>query len=190
MLQKSECPVCQGTGVQMIQTSSMLGLLHRMVPAPCGTCGGAGQSIGLPACKICIGRGLVGNESEICRSCNGTGHVDAFALIPADLLHTGTHFKRRCDSCGNDDFEVKSEVQSAKLYKTWDSAEELREFELVEKVAVACTRCPNHYDITIDPSYHKVIDSETAEELERLGIDLTFLYQGGPGQPRAAQELP
>jgi hypothetical protein len=176
----------------MIQTSSMLGLLHRSVPSPCGTCGGTGKSLALPTCKICQGRGLVGNESEICRSCNGTGHVDSFAMIPLELLHSGTHFHRRCDSCGNDDFEIRSEIKSEKQFRSWEDIEELRQYELVEMVAVACTRCMNHYDITIDPAYHKVLDGETARELELLGLDLTFLYQSGsvpqaapPAQPQA-----
>ena len=188
MLQKSECPWCQGTGVKMIQTSSMLGLLHRTVPAPCGNCGGLGHSTELPACKICQGRGLVGNESEICRSCNGTGHVDSFAMIPAELLRAGTRFRRRCDKCGNDDFEITNDIKSEKLYKTWESSEELREYELVEKVNVKCAGCSNSYAITIDPSYHSVLDSDTALELERLGIDLSFLYQAGLGRSAAAQE--
>ena len=190
MLQRSECHSCQGTGVQMIQTSSMLGLLHRTVPAPCGTCGGNGHSVSLPVCKICQGRGLVGNESEICRSCNGTGHVDAFALIPLELLHTGTHFQRRCDMCGSDDFEIRSEIKQEKLYMTWDDAVELRQYELVERIAVACTRCPNKYDITIDPAYHKMIDSDTAQELERLGVDLNFLYQSENAPLAARPEQP
>src|SRR5690349_4026649 len=138
MLQRSECQVCQGTGVQMIQTSAMWGLLSKTVPAPCGTCGGNGHSIALPACKICQGRGLVGNESEICRSCNGTGHVDSFAMIPLELLHKGTLFQRRCDMCGNDDFEICSEIKSEKQFKSWEDIEELRTYELVERVTVAC----------------------------------------------------
>jgi hypothetical protein len=190
MLQRSECRVCQGTGVQMIQTSSMLGLVHRSVPTACGTCAGTGFSTTLPTCKICQGQGLVGNESEICRSCNGTGHVDAFALIPAELLRAGIHFHRRCDHCGTDDFEVRSEIKREKMYKTWDDAEELRQFDYVERIAVACTRCSNHYDITIDPAYHKAIDSETAMELERLGLDLSFLFQAGIVPPAALQERP
>jgi hypothetical protein len=190
MLQRSECQVCQGTGVRMIQTSSMLGLLHKTVPTPCGTCAGTGHSTALPACIICRGQGLVGNESEICRSCNGTGHVDSFAMIPLELLHNGTHFRRRCDSCGNDDFEIRSEIKSEKLFKTWDDAEELRQYELVERVTVACTRCPNRYDITIDPAYHKVLDNDTAMELERLGLDLTFLYSGNAPQGAPPAQSP
>jgi hypothetical protein len=190
MLQRSECQVCQGTGVLMVQTSAMWGLLSKTVPSPCGTCAGSGHSLALPACKICQGRGLVGNESEICRSCNGTGHIDSFAMIPLELLHPGTQFHRRCDSCGSGEFEIRSEIKSEKLYKTWDDAEEFRQYELVEKVAVSCTRCPNHYEITIDPAYHKVLDSDTAMELENLGLDLTFLYQAESAQPAVRQEQP
>jgi hypothetical protein len=172
----------------MIQTSSMLGLMRRTVPTACGNCGGIGYSVDLPTCKICQARGLVGNESEICRSCNGTGHIDSFAMIPAELLHSGTHFRRRCDKCGDDDFEITSEIKSEKLYKTWESSEELREYELVEKVTVACSGCHNSYAITIDPAYHKVLDNDTTLELERLGIDLSFLYQAGSGRSAAAPE--
>ncbi len=189
MLQRSDCPHCQGTGVQMIQTSSMLGLLHRTVPTPCGSCAGAGHSVALPACNVCDSRGLVGNESEICRSCNGTGHIDAFALIPTEMIQPGVSFKRRCDMCGNDDFEIKSPVERQKLFRTWDASEELREFDLIEKVRVACSRCPNGYEIKIDPNYHKALDGDTAQELERLGLDLSFLYQP-PGSPAAQQAPP
>jgi DnaJ-class molecular chaperone len=188
MLQRSDCPDCNGTGVQMIQTSSMWGLIQRAVPAPCGTCGGAGHSTELPTCKKCNGRGLVGNESEICRSCNGTGHIDSFAMIPPQLLHPGTVFHRRCDQCSSDEFEIRSDIQHQKVYKTWDAAEELREYETVDNVKVSCTRCSNSYEIIIDPAFHKLLDHDTAQELQRLGLDLSFLYQL-PAEQAAAREL-
>jgi len=190
MLQRSECPMCIGTGVQMVQTSAMWGLVHRSVPTTCSHCHGQGHLIELPPCKICQGRGLVGNESEICRSCNGTGHIDAFAMIPAELIHPGTRFQRRCESCGSDEFEIRSEIKSEKLYKTWESTEELRDYELLEKVAVACTQCRNAYEIIVDPAFHKLIDPDTAQELERLGMDLSFMYQARPAQQAAALEQP
>jgi hypothetical protein len=169
----------------MIQTSSMLGLLHRTVPTPCATCAGTGHLIQLPVCHVCDARGLVGNESEICRSCNGTGHIDAFALIPLELIKPGVNFQRRCDKCGNEQFQIRTPVEQQKLYKTWDAAEELRQYELVERVRVSCSRCPNAYEITIDPLFHQAINVDDQQEIERLGIDLSFLYQGQSASPAA-----
>jgi DnaJ-class molecular chaperone len=185
MLQKAECPMCQGSGVTMLQTSAMWGLVKRDVPVTCDNCRGSGFLVGLPACTVCTGHGLLGNESEVCRSCNGTGKMDSFALIPTDLLVNGTIFHRRCEQCNNDTFEIRSEIEHHKVFNSWEAIEELRSYELIDRVKVGCTVCNHGYHIQIDPAYHQDIDPDTAIEFERLGLNLNFLYQARPGRPAA-----
>jgi RecJ-like exonuclease len=172
----------------MVQTSSMWGLMKRELPTTCEDCHGQGYTVDIPVCEICDGRGLVGNESEVCRSCNGTGKVDSFALIPLALLIPSTHFQRRCEQCGSDFFELRTPVQQKKIYRSWDPVEELREYELVDTVSVACTQCGNAYDIQVDPKYHQPLDPDAAAEFERLGLNLGYMYQPRAQAPSESAE--
>jgi DnaJ-class molecular chaperone len=175
MLIRTSCPECAGSGVQIIQTSSLWGLRKRETPVTCEACRGSGESRVLPDCEYCDGRGLVGNENEICRACNGTGHIDAFAMIPRDLLQPGTIFGRRCDSCGNSMFILESGIESYKLNRSWEAEECLRQVEIIERVKVHCSSCPHSYFIQVAPGLHKDLDEAQVAQLEDLGLDMSFL---------------
>jgi DnaJ-class molecular chaperone len=177
MVVKKECPFCQGTGVQMIQTASFLGLIKKEIPATCDHCSGLGYIVELPTCKFCEGQGLVGNERDVCRACNGTGKADAFAFVPSKMLKPGTIFQRRCDRCSGNTFEIMSGVEQFKLTKSWEREEELRQVEIVEKVKVRCTSCGQVYHIPIDPEWHQELESDMVSSLEDMGMNLNFLYQ-------------
>ena len=182
MIAKKDCPFCQGTGVRMIQGSSLFGLLKKEIPAACENCDGTGQMVETPPCTFCDGQGLVGNEREICRSCNGTGHADSFGFIPLSRLHPGTLFDRRCDKCGEHTFEILTDIEKHKLTKTWEKEEELRQVEIIERVKVRCSACNHTYFIPIDAAdttWHQELTSEEMTILEDMGINLGFMYQKG-----------
>jgi len=179
MIAKRVCPMCQGTGIRMIQTSSMFGLLKKEVPSTCDHCNGQGYVLDMPTCKFCNGQGLVGNERDICRACNGTGKADSFAFIPRSQLKPGTIFERRCDKCGNATFELMSSVEEYKLTKSWEREEELRQVEMQERVKVRCTECAHTYTIPVDPELHQTLSSEEIVALEQIGVNLGFLNRPG-----------
>jgi len=176
MIVKKSCPYCNGSGVVIVQTSSFLGLMKKETASGCSNCGGTGQVVETAPCRFCDGQGLVGNEREICRSCNGTGRADAFGFIPLSRLHVGTHFERRCDKCGSRSFEIVSEIETVKLTKTWEREEELRQVELVERIKVKCASCTQTYHIPIDRTWHQELSSEELRTLEDIGVNLSFMY--------------
>lgn len=177
MIVKKTCPVCQGSGVCMIETSSFFGLLRKNIPATCDHCNGKGYIVETPACHFCEGQGLVGNERDICRACNGTGKVGTFGFIPRQRLKPGTHFERRCDECGASTFEIVSEVEDFKLTKTWEREEELRQVEILERVKVRCAACGQVYHIPLHKDLHQELSSEDLKALEDLGMNLSFMYK-------------
>jgi DnaJ-class molecular chaperone len=177
MILKKVCPYCSGSGVLVVQTSSFLGLIKKEVPTSCNYCEGSGQVFEMPSCKFCDGQGLVGNEREICRACNGTGHADSFSFIPRDKLRPGTIFDRRCDQCGARSFEIQTAVEVHKLTKTWEREEELRQVELIERVKVRCVSCNHTYYIPIDKNSHQDMTDETLKTLEDYGMNLSFMYK-------------
>lgn len=188
MLIRTSCPECAGSGVRIIQTSSLFGLKKKETPVTCHRCAGKGETKTLPACSFCDGRGLVGNESEICRACNGTGLIDSFALIPRDLLVPGTEFERRCDRCGEHRFRIEKPIETLKINRSWESEESLRQYEQVEQVGVRCQGCGNSYMIQVDSKLHSVLDETTVAQLEDLGLNLSFLHNQGlrqQGSPQA-----
>jgi len=176
MLEKETCPFCQGSGVRMIETSSMFGLVKKQVPVTCDQCEGTGYKVSLPECRFCEGQGLVGNEREICRACNGTGRIDSFGFIPREMLKPGVHFDRRCDQCGSDTFEIMSDVQEFKETRSWEREEELRQVDIVEKVKVRCNACGHNYHIPVNANWHVKVAPELEPEVERQGINLSFMY--------------
>lgn len=190
MLHKTNCATCAGSGIRMIETSSMLGLIKKQVPVTCEDCAGKGLILEIPVCETCGGRGLLGNESEICRTCNGTGRIDSFAMIPLELVRTGTVFARHCDQCKNDMFEIVSDPEEHRVTRSWEAEEELRKADIQQRVKVKCTSCSNGYYITVDPRHHQQIPVELIPELEEHGINLSFLYKarlaGGPLKSQAA----
>lgn len=177
MLVRTSCPECAGSGVRIIQTSSLFGLKKRETPTTCDACHGTGEMKSLPLCSFCDGRGLVGNESELCRSCNGTGHIDNFALIPRELLVTGTEFERRCDRCGELSFRIESPLETVKLHRSWEVEESLRQYETIERVGVKCLSCGNKYSIQVDSNFHHKLDQASVTQLEELGLNLGFLFR-------------
>ncbi|MCC7478473.1 hypothetical protein IT575_08415 [bacterium] len=178
MLHKTACESCAGSGIRMIETSSLLGLLKKQVPITCEDCNGKGEVLEIPRCETCGGRGLLGNENEICRTCNGTGHLDSFALIPLELVQPGTTFARHCDRCKNDQFEIVSLKEQHRITRTWEAEEELRKVDIIDRVKVKCTGCSNTYYITVDPRHHLPVPVELIAELENQGLNLSFLYAG------------
>lgn len=175
MIVKKVCPYCNGSGVVIVQTSSFLGLIRKEVPSACDTCSGTGQVVEMPACSFCEGQGLVGNEREICRACNGTGRADAFGFIPRSRLKAGTLFERRCDKCGDRTFEIVSDIEVHKLTKSWEREEELRQVELIERVKVKCVACSQTYFIPIDANWHQEMTDDVLTVLEDIGMNLSFL---------------
>lgn len=177
MLKRESCPGCNGSGVVVVQEKALWGLMNKERPSTCGECGGRGSSWVLGTCRFCEGRGLMGNESEVCRSCNGTGHADTFAFIPRELLKSGVEFDRRCEKCGNHGFRLRSGLTQIKVVKSWDAHEELRQVEYQDACEVECTQCGHHYAVPVDSQWHQQLDSELYAVLEDRGIDLSFLYQ-------------
>jgi len=177
MISKKTCPWCQGSGIRMIPTSYLFGLLKREVPASCEHCNGTGYVIEMPPCRFCEGQGLVGNEREICRACNGTGKAGEFAMIPREKLKLGVVFARRCDKCGAGSFEIVTDIETKKLTKSWEREEELRQVEIIEQVKVRCVACGHSYHIPVDPEMHQELSDEDISRLESLGLNLSFMYQ-------------
>jgi hypothetical protein len=105
-------------------------------------------------CSYCGGRGLLGNESDICRLCNGTGTADGFSSIALSELVPGTEFIRRCNECGADQFEIVGELEAVRSQKSWDLEEELREYEISERIRVRCLKCANSYFVPVNRAVH------------------------------------
>jgi DnaJ-class molecular chaperone len=188
MLKRHNCPYCDGTGVRMIQTSSMFGLMKKETPQTCENCNGRGFVVAFDTCRFCEGQGLVGNERDICRACNGTGRADVFAFIPRARLKPGVFFERRCDQCGQSQFEVISTIEEYKLTKSWEKEEELRLVEVMERVKVRCIGCGQTYNIPLDPQWNGELDADQVGALEDMGINVSFLYgKGGPQQQKQRQ---
>ena len=176
MIEERTCPYCAGSGIKVIQASSMFGLIKKEIPSSCENCGGKGKVYNIAVCKFCEGQGLVGNESEICRACNGTGKIDVFFFIPREKLKPGVTFNRRCESCGHLNFEIRSGIESIKLTKSWEREEELRQVEMVERVKVRCMNCNNAYYIPVDTETHRELDPQEIAAAERMGMNLSFIY--------------
>jgi hypothetical protein len=177
MITMKDCPYCQGTGVRMIESSALFGLRRKATPVTCDNCNGKGRIVETPICDFCEGQGLVGNEREICRACNGTGHCESFGFIPKVKLRPGTLFERRCDKCGEHTFEIISEIEHQKLTKTWEREEELRQVEYIDRIKVRCISCSQNYFIPVSASWHHELSTEDVGKLEDLGINLSFMYQ-------------
>ena len=135
--------------------------------------------IEMPPCGFCEGQGLVGNEREICRACNGTGKAGEFALIPRDRLMPGVLFARRCDKCGAGSFEIVTNIETKKLTKSWEREEELRQVEIIEQVKVRCDACGHSYYIPVDHEMHQELTTEEVSRLEGLGLNLSFMHRQG-----------
>jgi len=165
LLKRETCEECGGSGVAFIQTSSFLGLIRKQVPATCSACGGKGYRLRQPKCNFCDGRGLLGNERDVCRPCNGTGYGDQFRWIPRSELRLGRMFERICSFCRHKvPFEVISPMESRNEVISWEEEESLRKRRKVERVRVECTECHDSYWIELDPEFHSELSELTAEE--------------------------
>jgi RecJ-like exonuclease len=175
VLVQSRCAICAGSGVVMHESRALFGLMRKSLPLTCPDCGGAGKTLALEDCAFCEGRGLIGNESEVCRTCNGTGHAEVFAIIPRDMLAPGLTFHRRCERCGNTTFRLATGIVQQKVVKSWDALEELRQVEYQDACEVECTGCGLKYAIPVDARWHQQLDSEQYELLAQHGLDTSFL---------------
>lgn len=164
MLVNEKCTECGGTGVSFIESTSFLGLIKKQVPISCPTCGGKGYSLRMPACIYCHGRGLIGNERDVCRVCNGTGTGDDFAWVPRSRLKTGGAFQRVCQVCRRRTVhEILTDIVQQATVVTWEEEESLRRTQTTERVQVRCSQCSDTYWITINPNLHP---NETTPEME------------------------
>jgi DnaJ-class molecular chaperone len=177
VISKKECPYCQGSGIIVVQTTSMFGLMKKEISTTCENCHGRGKVIEMPMCKACEGHGLVGNEREICRSCNGTGRADSFSFVPRAMIKTGLNFERHCDQCKNTEFEIISDIETKKITKSWQNEEELRQVEYIEQVKVRCKSCKQTYYIPLDKEWHQELTDEAIGALEDLGYNVSYLYK-------------
>ncbi len=170
MLVKETCKECSGTGIVFIETSSFFGMVKKQIPASCSACGGKGTVLKEPPCKFCNGEGLIGNEREICRVCNGTGYSDAFRWIPRNKLVPGTRFNRICSVCRSETIhEVITPIETIKITPRWE--EEMVSATMVrERVRVICTACSDSYYVDVDPDFHKEETDEVRDYLLDRGI--------------------
>lgn len=158
------CESCFGTGQQSIEQKSFLGLVRKTIEIQCPDCGGTGKIYVKPKCSTCEGRGLLGDASQICPACNGTGYHDDFGLIPRTEIKPGKKFKRRCPNCQvNAWFEILSDIERKEKIISWEADESLRQREYFDQVEITCTECNYRYTVPIDKNYHKALgDREEA----------------------------
>jgi len=174
---KEKCGDCDGTGVVFVETTSFLGLVRKHQPVSCSACGGKGHRLTQPQCKYCDGRGLIGNEREVCRVCNGTGYGDQFRWIPRSQLQPDRAFERSCMVCRRRTVhEITTPIQAKVEVVSWEEEEALRQKRTVERVKVACTECGDAYWIEIDPDFHPEL-SELSDE-EQRSLEENFLIRG------------
>jgi len=149
------CPECDGHGVHYYTETKFFGLVKTQVAYQCSKCNGTGKLQGEPFCPVCDGAGLIGNEREICRTCNGTGTGDGFRHIPRVSLVSGTTFGRRCDRCkGETLHELVSDIESKVIMTTWEKNEWERAKEEFERIKLECTMCGRSYQARLDKYYH------------------------------------
>ncbi len=178
MLVNDKCVECGGTGVSFIEASSFLGLIKKQVPINCPSCGGKGYSLKMPSCKYCRGRGLIGNEREVCRVCNGTGSGDDFAWVPRSRLKAGHSFQRVCQVCRRrTSHELLTDIIQQSTVVTWEEEESLRRTQTTERVQVQCSQCNDTYWIIVNPDMHP---NETTPEMEEYLVLQARLPDNNP----------
>ncbi|MCD6118569.1 hypothetical protein J7K50_01895 [bacterium] len=149
------CPECDGNGVLFYTEKKLWGLIKNQVAYQCTVCEGTGKVRGEPLCPICGGAGLIGNEREICRTCNGTGTGDGFRHLTREQLVKGTTFNRRCDRCKAETLhELTSDIEHKVITTTWEKNEWQRSKEEFERIKIECTMCGNSYFAPLDKYYH------------------------------------
>jgi RecJ-like exonuclease len=168
MYVEEDCSYCQGSGVRTATSSSFLGLLKRTHNEHCQLCRGLGRVLVHARCEHCEGRGLIGNESETCHTCNGTGKLDEFSEIPRASLTPGTEFERHCEGCDGRTFRIAGSVTRQRTAVSWDIIDELRQFETRETVKVQCVSCSRAYDITLHKAAHREFSPEELDRRRQL----------------------
>jgi DnaJ-class molecular chaperone len=149
------CSDCDGHGVHYYTESKFFGLVKTQVAYQCNKCNGTGKVRGEPYCPVCDSAGLIGNEREICRTCNGTGAGDSFRHIPRASLISGTTFNRRCDRCKAETLhEIVSDIETRAITTTWEKNELIRAKEEFERIKIECTMCGRSYHARLDKYYH------------------------------------
>ncbi len=149
------CKKCDGQGVLFYTEKKLFGLVKNQVAFQCPECGGQGKVQGEPYCPVCNGEGLIGNERELCRTCNGTGSGDEFRHVPRAQLTTGTTFNRRCDRCNAVTLhEFLSDIESKVITTTWEKNEWDRSKEEFERIKIECTMCGRNYFARLDRHFH------------------------------------
>ena len=153
--QEAACAECHGHGVQYYSVKRFFGLIKEQVAYACTSCGGSGKIKGEPYCPICDGAGLIGNERELCRTCNGTGTGDGFRHMPRAQLVTGNTFSRRCDKCKAESLhEFSSDIETQVITTTWEKDELKRLKEEFERIKIECSVCGQSYYAKLDKYYH------------------------------------
>lgn len=159
------CDNCFGSGQVSIEQKSFLGLVRKSILIQCPDCAGSGKIFIKPKCSTCDGRGLLGDASQICPACNGTGYHDDFGLIPRADIKPGKKFKRRCPNCqSNSWFEILSDIDRKEKIISWEADESLRQREYYDQVEINCTSCNYKYAVPIDKNYHHPIGSDDDKE--------------------------
>jgi DnaJ-class molecular chaperone len=177
MLVNEKCAECGGTGISFIESTAFLGLIKKQVPINCPGCRGKGYALKMPTCKYCHGRGLIGNEREICRVCNGTGTGDDFAWVPHSRLLAGNTFQRVCAVCRRKTVhEILTDIVQQATTVTWEEEESLRKTQTTERVQVRCSQCSDTYWITVNPDMHP---DEITPEMEEFIALQSRLSEGG-----------
>jgi DnaJ-class molecular chaperone len=177
-----ECKECAGQGVLYYTETKLFGLVKNQVAYQCQKCGGTGKIRGEPSCPICDGAGLIGNEREICRTCNGTGSGDGFRHIPRQSLVQGTTFSRRCERCKAETLhEFVSDIETKVITTTWEKNEWERSKDEFERIKIECTMCGRSYFARLDKYYHtdegpnfdKVIEETDKQGRKLFGQNFT-----------------
>ena len=169
-----ECPQCIGRGVTSRRVKALLGLIQRNASATCSLCHGQGRVLTRVSCSNCGGRGLLGNEQQLCRLCNGTGKLDGFSEIPCEELKPGTTFIRSCDKCDGEVFEIAGDVEAIKVQKSWGLEAELQEYEIREQIRIRCLQCANGYYVPINEAIHNKSEADQVRCSSYVKLDGTY----------------
>lgn len=152
---ESICPKCEGQGVLYYTTTKFFGLVKNEVAYACTECEGRGRVRGEPFCPVCDGAGLIGNERELCRTCNGTGTGDEFRHVPRGMLSEGNTFSRRCDKCKAETLhEFVTDIETKVITTTWEKDEWKRQKDEFERIKIECSVCGQSYYAKLDKYFH------------------------------------
>lgn len=160
------CEDCDGHGVHYYEVKKFFGLIKNEVAYTCTSCNGMGNVSGEPYCPICEGAGLIGNERELCRTCNGTRTGDEFRKVLRKDLVQGNTFLRKCEKCKAETLhEFLAGIESKVITTTWEVNEWERSKETFERIKIECTMCGENYRAPLDQYYHSEKGFEPEEDV-------------------------